>query len=219
MESKSKKLDTWFFDLLSNFSPNSTEIEGKTPKELINHATWKTSTVAFIANLVPGPIGYAVIIPEILAVTKIQLNLIDAIARHYGKSAENYNTAVVYIFANALGLKLGKKYLKKTATKLGTKLVVRIVRNETLKKLAQKIGLRLSARIAAGLVKIGVPFLLAPVFTIVTYKLTKKIGKEADSFFSNEITYEDAKECSNGHENDVASLFCSICGEKFALAT
>ena len=62
-----------------------------TPEEMIDEAGQRAFKIGTALGLIPGPLGMAVILPEIAALTRLQINLIHRIAGHHGnrrRSAE-----------------------------------------------------------------------------------------------------------------------------------
>ena len=69
---------SWFFDLLMNFVPDdrNIHIEGKTPEIMIKRAARLSGTISGVVAIPPGFIGWFTILPDLLLVTKVQMNLI-----------------------------------------------------------------------------------------------------------------------------------------------
>ena len=200
--------DSWFMDLLMKFAPSSTDISGGTPEEMVSSASWKAFSISTAAALPPGPLGWATLLPELLAVTKVQMNLVYAIADHYGKKGMINRTIVALIFANQAGVTVGRNVVKK----VGSKVVIRTIGSKAVRPIAQKIAARIGARITQKAVGRWVPFVLAPVFGAFSKSMTTDIGNEAIKLFGQDIEVVDTKECTNGHEVMGDSKFCQECG-------
>lgn len=160
------------------------------------------------AALPPGPIGWATILPELIAVTKIQMNLIYSIAAHHGKQGKLNSTLIVLIFANEAGLTVGRQLVKKA----GTKVIVRALGSKAIRPIAQKIAARIGARITQRVVGRWIPFVLAPLFGAFSKSMTTKIGREADKLLGQDIELLETTECQNGHEVPAGAKFCQECG-------
>lgn len=210
MDDKKEKMGEWFNDVVRNFMPNDIDIQDKTPKQLMNKSAWQAFGSSTLAGLPPGPIGMTTIIPELLVVTKIQVNLVYAIAKYYKKQNMLNDSMILLIFSNALGLGLGKDFVKK----YGGKLLIKVLHSEAIQKIATRIGLEIVSRITAKAAGRWVPVVLAPVFGAMSRAFTRKIGREAIRLFKADIVLVQAKACSNGHENFDDAKFCSQCGEK-----
>lgn len=209
MTKKEETIDTnWFVDLLMSFAPPNVTDSGQSPEELTSTASWKAFGLSTAAALPPGPIGLVTIVPELIAVTKIQMNLIYSIAAHHGKQGKLNSTLIVMIFANEAGLAVGRQLLKKT----GTKVIVRALGSKAVRPIAQKVAARIGTRITQKFVGRWIPVLLAPVFGAFSKSMTTKIGREADKLLSQDFEMIETAECPNGHEMPNDSKFCPECG-------
>jgi len=177
----------WFGDLLAKFIPTDLDIEGKTPEEMVKSASWKAFAISTAAAIPPGFIGYATILPEIMAVTKVQINLIYSIAKYYGKAATMNTTITTLIFANEAGITISQDVVKK----MGPKLVVRAMGTKALRPITQRIAVRIGGRITQKLVARWIPFVLAPLFGAFSKSMTTTIGKYAIKLFQNDIEIEE----------------------------
>lgn len=209
MSAKEAEDGTWFGNLLMEFAPDTVSIDGKTPEEMIQKASWSAFTVSTLSALPPGPIGWLTILPEIIAVTKIQINLIYKIAEYYNKRPVINSTMVMLIFANEAGVNIGKKVL----TRVGRKVIIRALGSKAIRPIAQKIGARIGTKITSRLVGRWIPVIIAPIFGAFSKSMTTKIGEEAIALFQEDIEIAASKTCSNGHDFDASSKFCPECGE------
>ena len=206
----------WFFKLLMEFmpDPNTIDISGQTPEEMIKSASWIAFSISTTAGLPPGPIGWATILPEIIALTKLQMNLIAKIAKYYGKEKQLNPTIIAYIFANEAGIAIGRTIAKRA----GSRLIIRSVGPKVLRPIAQKISARIAARITQRALGRWIPFVLAPIFGAYSKHMTTRIGKEADKLCKQEIEIEETILCPNGHECGKFDKFCSECGAQLNVA-
>ncbi len=201
---------SWFSDLLMSFAPNcnSVDCEGQTPEEMTNSASWKAFTISTAAAIPWGAIGWATILPELIAITKLQINLIYKIAAYHGKLGVINKTLVLLIFANQAGLAIGRHLTRR----IGTKVIIRTLGPKALRAIAKKIGIKIGARVSQKLVGRWVPIVLAPIFGAFSKSMTTDIGRAADALFKGDIVIEDFAECPNGHENGGDAKFCQECG-------
>jgi hypothetical protein len=198
----------WFADLLMKFAPTEVEVTGETPEEMTSSASWKTFGISTAAALPPGPFGLATILPELMAVTKIQMNLIYAIAAYHKKEGKLNSTLVLLIFANEAGVEVGKAVAKQ----MGAKLIIKTLGSRSIRAIAQKIGIKITARITQKAVGRWIPFVLAPIFGAFSKAMTTRIGEEANRLFSQDFDVEETKLCPNGHDVVEGSKFCQECG-------
>ncbi len=177
----------WFVELITLFSPDPGRTEGTgTPETMIAQAGREAFAASSAAALLPGPLGLAVFVPELMAVARIQLLLVHRIARYYGQSSRLDSSIVLLIFGEALGLAAAKGL----ARKVGDRLVVRALETQLARALAEKIG----ARIVAGAIRRGlaryIPVIAAPVLGAFSRSMTIRIGRHADKLFSQEVVME-----------------------------
>lgn len=178
----------WFFDLITMFSPDPDRIKVTgTPEEMITQAGREAFAVSSAAGLVPGPLGLAAIVPELVSVTKIQLNLVHRIASHYGSDTKMDKTILLLIFGEALGLAVGKTLVRQA----GTRLIVRALETQVVRAVARKIG----SRVVAGAIQRSavrwIPLVAAPVLGAFSRSMTVKIGRQADNLFSQGVVIDE----------------------------
>lgn len=198
----------WFGELLLNFAPRDIKVEGKTAEELISAASWKAFAASTALALPPGPLGLATILPELLTVTKIQINLVYAIAKLKGQEAKLNDSLVALIFAHEAGLQIGR-YLNEN---FGDKVIVKSLSQRAYAQIAEQVGIRIGIRITQKALGRWIPVLFAPVFGALSKKMTERIGQEALKMFSGDLVVEDVLLCPNGHEVESGVNFCPDCG-------
>ena len=72
-------------------------------EEMIDEAARKAFRISTALGLIPGPLGMATILPEVAALTRLQVNLIRKIASHHGKEHKVNKELVLLILANVDG--------------------------------------------------------------------------------------------------------------------
>ena len=185
----------WFLELITLFSPDPerTAVTG-TPEKMISQAGREAFAVSSAAGLVPGPLGLAVIVPELISVARIQLHLVHRIARYYGLNSRLNRSILLLIFAEALGLTVGKSL----ARRVGNRLVVRALETQLARNAAEKIG----ARIVASAIRKGlaryIPLIAAPVLGAFSRSMTVRVGRQADKLFSQGLTMEEHSGAPSG---------------------
>lgn len=209
---------SWLLDLVETFAPDDPVPDG-TSDGMTKKAGWLAFQISTVAAIPPGPVGLLTILPEVLAVTKVQINLIYKIAAYFKKQTilRDNPRLIIIILANALGVSIGKSLV----AHYGEVLVLRAIESAMLKKVTQKVGQGIGAKIVARITSKGVlrfvPVVLAPLFGQLSRSMTIKIGKEADKIFGGDIVIEQVKTCKNGHEAQPEANFCPICGSPFQI--
>lgn len=199
----------WFSELMMQFAPDTANlvVDG-TPAEMTSSAAWKAFTISTGLALPFGPLGWATIIPEIISITKLQINLIYRIAKYHNQEQKVNSTILMLIFANEAGLAIGRSITRK----ISGRVVVKTLGTKALRPIAQTIGTRLGTRISAKLVGRWIPVILAPVFGAFSKSMTTKIGHVAENLFNQEIEVVFTVTCPNGHDVESTHKFCSECG-------
>jgi|WetSurMetagenome_2_1015567.scaffolds.fasta_scaffold151902_1 hypothetical protein len=154
--------------------------------EAIDAAARKAFKISMALGVVPGPVGMATILPEVIALTKLQVNLIYRIAKYYGKEERVNKELILLILGNAMGIAAGEMLLRR----VGTTLVVKSVSSRVIRGLSRKIGARMVDRAVERAIARWIPMVAAPLFGYFSRSLTRKIGREAERFFSQRIDVE-----------------------------
>ncbi len=157
-----------------------------TPEEMIDEAGQKAFKISTALGLIPGPLGMAVILPEVAALTRLQINLIHRIAGHHRKQEHVSRELVLLILGNALGVAVGESLVRR----VGSALVVRSVNTRIVRGITRKIGTLIIDTAAEKAVDRWIPTITAPLFGYLSRSLTRRIGWEANRLFSQELLQE-----------------------------
>ena len=188
MDKEEFKTGSWFERVLENAlntlgpDPDEITVDGS-PRKMIR----KASRIAFLmstgAGIPSGPVGLATIIPEVVALTKLQINLIFKVAKFHQQEAKVNKTIILAVLGVAMGVVLKHALINK----VGTRIIVRSLSAEGAKRITREIG----EKFAVGLLKSGIgrwiPLMLAPVFGYLSLSMTRKVGREAELLFSHEL--------------------------------
>ena len=188
MDKEEFKSGSWFERVLENIldtlgpNPDDIEVDG-TPQKMIRKASRAAFLISTGAGIPTGPIGLATIIPEGVALIKLQINLIFKVATFYEQEAKVNKTTILTVLGVAMGVVLKHALINK----VGTRIIVKSLSAEGTKRITRGIG----EKFATGLLKRGVgrwiPLMLAPVFGYFSLSMTRKVGREAESLFSHEL--------------------------------
>ena len=188
MDKEEFKTGSWFERILENvvntLGPNPDEITvDGSPQKMIRKASRAAFLISTGAGIPTGPVGLATIIPEVIAITKLQINLIFKVAKFHQQEAKVNKTIILAVLGVAVGVVLKHALINK----VGTRIIVKSLSAESAKRITREIG----EKFAAGLLKKGlgrwIPLMLAPVFGYLSLSMTRKIGREAESLFSHEL--------------------------------
>jgi hypothetical protein len=180
MEYETKAEENWFLDILARLSPNAENIEVQgTPEDMMHGAAKAAFRISTASGAVPGAFGLAAIVPEVAAISRLQILLVHRIAAYYRQPEIVNQQFILLIFANVLGVTAGESFVKKA----GATLVLKVMTSDFAKRLAQKVGIELIIKAAEKSVLRWIPVVTAPVFGFFSRSMTLKIGREADLFF------------------------------------
>ena len=157
-------------------------------EEMIDEAARRAFQISTALGLIPGPLGMATVLPEVAALTRLQINLIRKIASHHGKEHKVNKELVLLILANVTGVTAGEMLLRRA----GTSLVLRSVNTRIMRAVARKVGARVLDMAVERAIGRWIPVLTAPLFGYFSRSLTKKIGREAQRLFLQGIEIETA---------------------------
>jgi hypothetical protein len=156
-------------------------------RHIANTAAAKAATTAGALALPPGPLGWLTIIPELLAVWRIQGQMVADLAGLYGKTASLSQSQMLYcIFRHGaamavrdLVIRVGDRYLVKQAT------------HQALQKAAQKIGIKLTQKGIARGISRWLPFIGAVGVGGYAYYDTAQVAKTAIEMFQKDIEHDE----------------------------
>jgi hypothetical protein len=188
MDREEFKTGSWFERILKNvlntLGPNPDEIKvDGTSQKMIRKASRAAFLISTGAGIPTGPMGLATIVPEVVALIKLQINLIFKVAKFHQQEAKVNKTIILTVLGVAMGVVLKHALINK----VGTRLIVKSLSAEGAKRITMEIG----EKFATGLLKRGlgrwIPLMLAPVFGYLSLSMTRKVGREAESLFSHEL--------------------------------
>ena len=181
---------TWLEKTLFSFLSHRDEDDSSgTLQEMIESAAKRAFKVSTALGLIPGPVGLMAILPEVVAVTKIQINLIHRIARYHEKSEKVSPEMVLLILGNVFGVAAGAVLTRKA----GTTLVIRSVNSRLMRRVARRIGNRMVDAIAEKAIGRWIPIATAPVFGYLSKSLTRRVGNEANRMLTLDFEIDRAE--------------------------
>ena len=156
-------------------------------KKLVKGASVKSSLTAGTLALPPGPLGWLTILPELLAVWRIQAQLVADIAALHGKTAALTEQHMVFcLFRHAAA-----QLMRDLVVRVGERVLVKRASLRVIQKIVEKIGYKILQRsIGKGIAR-WLPLLGAAGVAGYAYYDTNQVGKTAIDFFGSEITEVD----------------------------
>jgi hypothetical protein len=149
-------------------------------------AARKAALTAGTLALPPGPLGWLTILPDLVAVWKIQAQMVSDIASVYGKHPSLTREQMIYcLFRQAAAQTVGDLVVR-----LGDRVLVRRPSLRAIQKVAQRISVKLTQRAIGKALSRFVPLLSAVGVGAYAYYDTKKVGATAMDLFSHAIEFE-----------------------------
>ncbi|UXA51400.1 hypothetical protein M0D45_11595 [Xanthomonas prunicola] len=155
-------------------------------KKLTKDAAVKSSLAAGALALPPGPLGWLTIIPELLAVWKIQAQLVADVAAVHGKTSTLTQQHMVYcLFRHAAA-----QLMRDLVVRVGERALVKRASLRMIQKIVEKIGYKILQRSIGKGISRWLPLVGAAGVAGYAYYDTTQVGKTSVDFFGSEISDE-----------------------------
>lgn len=170
--------------------PGSTEPIASAPDtrstELCETAARKTAKISGLAAMAPGPLGLLTVLPDIIAMWRIQSQLVSDIASVYGKTANLSKEHMLWcLFKHSAA-----QTFRDVAYRAGERFLIRPLGMGALRKLTTVIGVKLSQRTAGEAIARFLPLVGAAAVAGYAYYDTKKVGAAAIDLFGREPIFQ-----------------------------
>jgi phage-related tail protein len=148
MKKHSEALAKAIFDIVAAV-PRTTEALGDSPREraraIQTAASLKAAAISGTLALPTGPLGIAAILPDLIAVWRIQAKMVADIAGAYGQSAHLSQEHMIYcLFRHAAA-----QVVRDLAARVGKRVVIRRATLKALQTMAQQLGIKVSKQVIA----------------------------------------------------------------------
>lgn len=147
---------------------------------IARNASRKASALAATMALPPGPLGWLTFLPELVAVWKLQGQMVADIAAVHGKSATLSREHMLY----CLFKHVSAQALRDVVVRVGERFLVQKASSALLQNIAQKIGLQLSQKLVGKSLSRFVPLIGAMGVGAYAYFDTTQVAKSAVALFS-----------------------------------
>lgn len=190
LDSMSKKLSEGISDAVIKVAGNREEYYKNNPAPdisavdiIIQSYSNKNAAISGGAGIIPGPLGMAAAVPEILLVTKNQIEMIYDVAKAHGHSHEKISTELM------LGVLFGAVGQGTTALFViqGQKVMVRRVGAKALQNVIAMLGGKITQQTAKSMAAKWIPLAGAIAMAGWSKYSTNKIGEKAKEIFSKDI--------------------------------
>jgi hypothetical protein len=155
-------------------------------RQIANRAASKAALTAGGLALPPGPLGWLTVLPELIAVWKLQAQMVADLAGVYGKKAALTREQMIY----CLFRHTAAQAVRDLVVRVGERYLVRQVSLRAFQGVAQKVGVRVSQRsLGAGLSR-WLPIAGAIGVGAYAYYDTAHVARTAIELFQREIDIE-----------------------------
>ena len=154
---------------------------------IISDYSNKNALISGGASIIPGPLGMAAAIPEIIAVSNNQLEMIYDFAKANGQK-EIYKELLITVLLSAMGNASGNLLIVH-----GQKIMAKRVGARVLQTLIKLLGGKITQQIAKSMAAKWIPIAGAIAMAAWSKYTTNKIGQKAKEVFSKEIVFENSE--------------------------
>lgn len=170
--------------------PSSQEPVAACPDErvaaLVHAAALRTAQISGVLALAPAPLGLLTLLPDLVAVWRVQSQLVSDVAAAYGKSAELTKESLLWcLFKHSAA-----QVVKDMVYRAGERYLIRPVSLQLLQNLATRVGVHLAKKAMGRTVARFVPFAGAVGVAGYAYYDTQKVGKTAQALFQKTVVVE-----------------------------
>jgi hypothetical protein len=156
-------------------------------RAIINAAAARAAMVSGGLALPPGPLGLLTIVPDLIAIWRIQAQMVADVAGVFGRTAELTREQMLYcLFKHAAA-----QLVRDLVVRVGERLLVKRLSGEALRELLKKIGVRLTERLLGKSVSRWLPIVGAVGAGAYAYYDTAQVGKTSIELFQKPLA-EDA---------------------------
>ncbi len=167
--------------------PDTTERENTDPgtrgREIASATAAKAALTAGSLALPPGPFGWLTILPELVAVWRLQVQMVADIAASYGKTAHLTREQMLY----CLFRHTAAQAVRDLVVRVGERFLVQRVSLRVLQTIANKVGVRITQRTIGRGVSRWLPVAGALGVGAYAYYDTGQVGRTAIELFEREI--------------------------------
>jgi len=153
---------------------------------LIQSCSNNNAMVSGAAGLIPGPLGMAAAIPEIILVSRNQINMIYDIGKAYEQNITS--ELLLAVLGSAMG-----GAATGLVTVQGGKIMARRAGARALQSVIRMLGGKITQQVAKSMAAKWIPLAGAVAMATWSRYSTKKIGEKAVEIFSKEIVYEEGE--------------------------
>ena len=166
------------------YTSNSAPTKDMIQKMVSNYSN-TNAVISGGTGLIPGPLGMAASVPEIILIIRNQLTMVYDIAKANGHT-EITRELMLGVFISAMGNATGNLLIIQ-----GQRIVVKRVGMQAMQKIIAILGGKITQQAAKSMAAKWIPLAGAAAMAAWSKYSTNKIGTKAVEIFSKEIVMED----------------------------
>jgi len=155
-------------------------------RRLANRAAQHAALTAGSLALPPGPLGWLTLLPELIAIWKIQAQLVSDIAAAYGRHATLGREQMLW----CLFRHTAAQAFRDLAVQMGDRLVFRRMSRGVAQRIAGQVGVKLSRRTLSEGLSRWLPLIGALGVGAYAYYDTGQVAGTAIALFGSEVLFE-----------------------------
>lgn len=163
-----------------------TESPARRAREIARAAARNASMTAGSLALPPGVLGWLTVIPELMAVWRIQAQMVADIAASYGKTSVLGKEQMLY----CLFKRVAAQALRDVAVRVGERIVLQRLSSRVMQTIAQKLGVQVTQTLLKKGVSRWLPVLGAMGVGAYAYADTLQVGRNAMALFEDQTLVE-----------------------------
>lgn len=167
---------------------------------LARRARKRAALTAGSLALPPGPLGWLTLLPELIAIWRIQGQLVSDIAAAYGKQAELGREQMLW----CLFRHTAAQAFRDLVVRMGDRLVFRRMSHGVAQRVARQVGVKLTQRTVGEGLSRWLPVVGALGVGAYAYYDTGQVAASAISLFSGDIAVEEATAEDRGEPSATA---------------
>ena len=179
--------------------PDTNEHKSRGPDQraraIASSAANRAALAAGTLALPPGPLGWLTIVPELVAIWRIQRQMVADISGAYGVSAELTPSRMLYcLFRHAAA-----QALRDVAVQVGARLLIQDVPLRIIERVAAKIGVSVSKRLVGRGIARWLPVIGALGVGAYAYYDTGQVARTAMTLFAAEAAEQAEAKAARAH--------------------
>ena len=170
--------------------PRTSEPVSRNPeeraRELARNAAIKAAVLSGSLALPPGPLGFVTIIPDLVAIWKIQAQMVADMAGAFGQQAYLSREQMLYcLFRHAAA-----QAMRDIVVRVGERVLIRRPSLRVVQRVLERVGVRVTRRLAGNAIARWLPIVGALGVGAYAYYDTGQVAETAIDLFRREIDVE-----------------------------